>query len=133
MTAEDRAFLGTGWQFPVEPDRRGEIKLSRAEADIREAIGIIIGTAKGERVMRPEFGCGIHDYTFATVDATTQQLIASTVREALIEWEPRITVESVDVSTAEIDAGRLLIQVGYTVRSTNTEFNYVYPFYLEEP
>lgn len=134
MTAENggRNFLGTGWQFPVTTDRSGDIELSTAEEDIRESIMIIIGTARGERVMRPDFGCGIHDYTFATIDATTQQLIASTVRDALVAWEPRIEVTNVDVSTAELDAGRLLISIDYLVRSTNTEFNLVYPFYLEE-
>jgi phage baseplate assembly protein W len=82
--------------------------------------------------MRPEFGCGIHDYVFATVDTTTLNLIGSTVRDALVEWEPRIEVLDVDVSTEGIDAGRLTIGVDYRVRSTNTEFNLVYPFYLRE-
>lgn len=127
-----REFLGTGWSFPVGTDRRGGIELSTAETDIREAIRIIIGTAKGERTMRPEFGCGIHDYVFATVDTTTLNLIGGTVRDALVEWEPRIEVLDVDVSTEELGAGRLLIGVDYRVRSTNTEFNLVYPFYLRE-
>lgn len=127
-----RDFLGTGWQFPVTTDRRNEIALSTAEADIRESIRIIIGTAKGERVMRPDFGCGIHEYVFATIDTTTRNLIASTVREALVEWEPRIDVLNVDVAVEEIDAGVLPISVDYRVRSTNTEFNLVYPFYLQE-
>lgn len=127
-----REFLGTGWHFPVETDRRGAIELSTAEADVREAIRIILGTAKGERTMRPDFGCGIHDYAFATVDTTTLNLIGSTVRDALVEWEPRIEVLDVDVSTEEIDSGRLMIRVEYRIRSTNTEFNLVYPFYIRE-
>lgn len=125
-------FLGTGWSFPVETDRRGEIELSARETDIRESIRIIIGTAKGERVMRPDFGCGIHEYVFSTIDTTTLNLIGDTVQDALVEWEPRIAVLNVDVSTEEIDTGKLLIQVDYRVRSTNTEFNLVYPFYLRE-
>lgn len=132
MTNPEPDFLGTGWQFPVRTDRYGSIELSSAEADIRDAIEIIIGTAKGERVMRPDFGCGIHEFTFATIDATTKERIASTVREALIAWEPRIDVQAVDVSTEELDDGRLLIGVDYRVRSTNNEFNLVYPFYLAE-
>lgn len=127
-----KEFLGNGWQFPVATDRRNEIALSTGKDDIRESIRIIIGTAKGERVMRPDFGCGIHEYVFATIDETSRNLVASTVREALVEWEPRIEVLNVDVSVAELDAGRLLIGVDYRVRSTNTEFNLVYPFYLEE-
>jgi hypothetical protein len=128
----NRKFLGDGWQFPVTTDRRDRIALSTGEEDIRESIRIIIGTAKGERVMRPDFGCRIHEYVFATIDETTRNLVASTVREALVEWEPRIEVLNVDVSVAELDAGRLLVGVDYRVRSTNTEFNLVYPFYLEE-
>lgn len=100
--------------------------------DIRESIQIVLGTAKGERVMRPDFGCGIHEYVFSTIDTTTLNLIASTVRDALVEWEPRIEVQNVDISTEEIDVGKLLIRVDYRVRSTNTEFNLVYPFYLRE-
>lgn len=127
-----KEFLGTGWSFPVETDRRDEIELSEAETDIRESIRIILGTAKGERVMRPDFGCGIHEYVFSTIDTTTLNLIGSTVRDALVEWEPRIKVLNVDVSTEEIDTGKLLIRADYRVRSTNTEFNLVYPFYLRE-
>ena len=127
--AED--FLGRGWAFQVETDDRGTIIQSRGRTDIEESIRLILETAKGERVMRPEFGCGIHDFAFATVDRSTLTLVETSVRDALREWEPRIEVLSVDVSTAELDAGKLLIDVEYRVRETNNEFNLVYPFYLE--
>ncbi|WP_435158797.1 GPW/gp25 family protein [Haladaptatus sp. DFWS20] len=125
-------FLGTGWKFPVETDRHDELELSTAEADVRQAIYLVLSTAKGERIMRPDFGCGIHEYAFATIDTTTRNLIASTVRDALVKWEPRIEVKDVDVSTEELASGKLLIRVSYRIRTTNTEFNLVYPFYLQE-
>lgn len=127
-----REFLGRGWSFPVDTDSAGTVGLSEGERDIRESIWIVLGTAKGERVMRPDFGCGIHDYVFATVDATTLNLVETSVREALVEWEPRIDVQSVEVSRGEIDVGKLLVSIDYRVRSSNNEYNLVYPFYLTE-
>ncbi len=124
-------FLGRGWQFPVLTDREGDVELSAGVTDIQESIRLILSTAKGERVMRPEFGCDIHDYAFTTIDRSTLTLVETSVRDALREWEPRIEVLSVDVSTAELDAGRLLIEMSYRVRETDNEFNLVYPFYLE--
>lgn len=128
----ERDFLGRGWSFPVDTDRDGAISLRSGETDIEESIRIILGTAKGERVMRPEFGCGIHEYTFATVNTTTLNLIEETVLESLQRFEPRIEVLSVDCSTANLDGGRLDIDVAYRIRQTNDERNLVYPFYLEE-
>jgi hypothetical protein len=127
-----RDFLGTGWSFPVEPDATGDVELSSGEADVAESIWIVLGTAKGERVMRPDFGCGIHDYVFATVNTTTLNLIETSVREALIRWEPRIEVQNVEIRTDEIRAGKLLVDIDYRIRNSNTEANLVYPFYLEE-
>lgn len=128
---EARDFLGRGWAFPVTTDGRGTIEQSRGVADIEESIRLILETAKGERVMRPEFGCGIHEFAFATVDRSTLTLVETSVRDALREFEPRIEVLSVEVSTAQLDAGTLPIEIEYRVRDTNNEFNLVYPFYLE--
>lgn len=127
-----KEFLGKGWSFPVGVDTRGEIRISEGEQDIREAIWIILSTAKGERVMRPDFGCGIHEFVFASVNTATVALVENSVREALTLWEPRIEVISVEVATDQIAEGRLLINVEYKVRSTNNRFNLVYPFYLTE-
>jgi hypothetical protein len=127
-----RDFLGTGWSFPVEPDATGDVELSSGEADVAESIWIVLGTAKGERTMRPDFGCGIHEYVFATVNTTTLNLIETSVREALIRWEPRIEVQNVEIRTDEIRTGKLLVDIDYRIRSSNTEANLVYPFYLEE-
>lgn len=125
-------FRGTGWRYPVDTDDRGRLLLSSGEEDIEEAIRIILGTAPGERVMRPEFGCGIHQFAFEIVNATTLASVETTVREALDRWEHRIDVESVTASAEELDHGRMLVRIEYRIRSTNAEANLVYPFYLRE-
>ena len=127
-----REFLGKGWKFPVGVDSKGEIEMSEHEQDIKEAIWIILSTAKGERVMRPDFGCGIHDFVFAAINTVNIGLIESSVREALTVWEPRIELKDVSVSTMKVDEGQLLISIDYEVQATNNEFNLVYPFYLTE-
>ncbi len=124
-------FLGTGWKFPVQLDGQGEIAFSRHEQDIRESIRIILGTAQGERVMRPDFGCGIHDYVFAPNNARTAGLVRHHVEEALSLWEPRIEVKEVRVEPDPSDKAVMLIVIDYLVRDTDSRFNLVYPFYLE--
>ena len=125
-------FLGRGWTFPVKVDARGHIPTSEYEEDIREAIWIILSTSKGERVMRPDFGCGIHDFVFAAVNVSTLALVESSVKEALTLWEPRIEIKGVKVSTEKVSEGQLIIAIDYAVRLTNNRFNLVYPFYLRE-
>jgi phage baseplate assembly protein W len=125
-------FLGKGWKFPVQVDETGKIALSEYEQDVRESIRIILLTSRGERVMRPEFGAGLHDYVFDTMSATTVGLIQATVQEALVQWEPRIQVLAVVVQPDAGEIGKLLINVDYRVRATNTRFNLVFPFYLQE-
>ena len=122
-------FLGKGWSFPVA-GHAGHILMADSEDSISQAIWIILATAPGERMMRPDFGCGIHDLVFAVNDITTRTRVAQEVRQALILWEPRIDVLGVTVETK----GRgelLLINIQYRVRSTNNLFNMVFPFYLE--
>lgn len=127
-----KEFLGTGWKFPVNVDRSGEIEMSSYEEDLKESIRIILGTSKGERVMRPDFGCGIYDFVFAVINTQTTGMIEASVREALVLWEPRIEIKMVTVTVDKAEEGKLLISVDYRVRSTNNEFNLVYPFYLKE-
>lgn len=127
-----KEFLGKGWRFPVNMDTRGEIHMSEYEQDIKEAIRIILGTSKGERVMRPDFGCGIHDYVFSVINTASLSLIENSVREALVLWEPRIELTGVDISRENIDKGQLSVSIDYRVRTTNNRFNLVYPFYLTE-
>ena len=125
-------FMGVGWKFPVGVDNTQKIALSKYEDDIKEAIIIILSTTKGERVMHPDFGCGIHDMVFQTINMSTLSVIEMTVREALTQYEPRIIVSNVTVSTEQAQTGVLIISIDYTVRSTNNLFNIVYPFYLRE-
>lgn len=111
----------------------GEFRASEYEDDVSESIRIILKTSKGgERVMRPDFGCGIHDYVFDTVDTATLGIIESSVRDALVKWEPRIDVLGIRALTEEISKGILPVRVDYRVRATNNQFNLVYPFYLRE-
>jgi len=125
-----KEFLGRGWKFPLSVEVDGQIAVSEYEEDIGEAIGIILGTSKGERIMRPDFGCGIHDFVFEVFNASTQTLIINSVKEALTQWEPRIQLIEVKVSPENINEGKLMINIDYKVRSTNNSFNLVYPFYL---
>lgn len=125
-------FLGVGWKYPVRTDLNGKIALSRYEEDIQEAIRIILGTAKGERVMRPDFGCGVHELVFAPISTATLTLVENSVREALTFWEARIELIRVEASDREAGAGKLLVDIEYKVRVTNNRFNLVYPFYLKE-
>jgi hypothetical protein len=128
---EDKAFLGRGWEFPIQPDHTGEIATAAFEEDIRQAIQIILGTAQGERVMRPDFGAGLHTLVFEPINTTTKALVRHRVEEALITWEPRIDNITVEVK-ADPPLGRLMIDIHYRVRATNTFYNLVYPFYLLE-
>jgi len=127
-----KEFLGIGWKFPVNVDVRGRVQMSEYEEDISEAIWIIIATSKGERVMRPDFGSGIYEFVFAPINTSTIGLVENSIREALILYEPRIELLGVEVSAEKADEGKLLISVDYRVRSTNNEFNLVYPYYLTE-
>lgn len=124
-------ILGTGWSFPVTTDASADVTLASGRTDVEQSIRIILGTAPGERVMRPEFGCGIHDHVFATVDTSTLSLVETDVEEALRRFEPRIEVTNVDAALADRATGRLEVDIDYRVRATNGEANLVYPFYLE--
>jgi len=126
-------FLGRGWRFPVAIDPlSGRIAISEFEQDIRESIYIILSTARGERVMRPDFGCGIHDLVFASMNRSTLGLFESNMRESIIQFEPRVEILKLDISTAEASRGKLKVSLFLRVRDTNHEFNMVYPFYLKE-
>jgi phage baseplate assembly protein W len=123
-------FIGAGFSFPMQLDPAGSILLVRREREIEESIHLILGTAFGERPMRPEFGCGIHDYVFAEADAATAGLIAFEVREALQRWEPRVDVVNVEVTVDDAARNLLWIDVQYAIRGTNDPRNLVFPFYV---
>ena len=123
-------IIGSGLAFPLQVDRRGGIALAREETDIEQAIELILATAPGERPMRPEFGCGVHDFVFDSIDASTVGKMEDAIREALDRWEPRVIVQTVEFNLDHVGEGRLVIDIGYRVRVTNTLRNLVYPFYV---
>lgn len=122
-------FIGRGWGFPLRVGPTGGIGMVDREQEIQEAIRLVLGTAPGERPMRPEFGCGIHELVFASADHATAGDIAREVRTALNRWEPRIEVTDVVVAFDAIDTACVYIDVRYTIRSTNDPRNLVFPFY----
>ncbi len=126
-----KPFLGVGWGFPVDLDSKGRFTRAEYEESVRQSIWIILGTAKGERVMRPDFGCGIYDLVFEMNTASTAGRITQAVREALLLFEPRIDVLEVQVTPGGDSNEVLYINIDYQVRATNNVFNLVYPFYLE--
>jgi phage baseplate assembly protein W len=136
MSSLDRPgmdFMGRGWAFPfrVEP-ASGRIATAADEEDIRQSILIILKTAKGERVMRPDFGCGIHNLVFAAIDTATLAQVKRDVEDALRTYEARIEVTSVQARAGNLTNGQLIIEVDYRVRQTNQPGNLVFPFYFRE-
>lgn len=123
-------FVGAGWSFPLRTDASGAMALSAGDREVAEAIRLILATAPGERPMRPEFGCGVHQYVFDPADATTSGRIAYEVRAALRRWEPRIDVLSVDVGPDPYLQSVLYVDIRYVLRGSNDPRNLVFPFYV---
>jgi len=130
--AADNGFLGRAWGFPIRRGPDGRIRLADTDEAIRNSIFLILSTAPGERVMRPEFGCGVHDLAFQPNTAALRGLAQARVREALTRWEQRIDLLDVRAETSPQAANQLLIRIDYRVRANNALFNLVYPFYLQE-
>lgn len=125
-------FLGRGWNFPVKPGAHGRLVFVGGEEKIRQSIWLILSTAPGERQMRPEFGCGIHDLVFEPNTTALHGLVQTRVRESLTRFEPRIDVTDVRVETPPEARNYLLIRVDYRIRSNNAFYNLVYPFFINE-
>jgi len=123
-------FIGRGWGFPLRTDATGGIAMVSREREIEEAIRLILGTSPGERPMRPDFGCRIHEFVFASADGSTANAIAAEVRGALLRWEPRIDVYDVVVAFDAKDDTTLYIDVRYAIKATNDRRNLVFPFYV---
>ena len=123
-------LIGTGISFPLQADQRGVLALSQGVSDIEQAMRLILGTAPGERPMRPEFGCAVHDLVFDTIDAEMVGKVETAVHRALARWEPRIDVESLDFDLADVGEGKLIITINYRVVATSRLYNLVYPFYV---
>ncbi len=135
MEDMDKAFLGVGWSFPPEFHKRANaigVKMVAEAEDIGESLAILLSTSPGERIMQPAYGCGLRALVFETINESTVTEIKDVIERAVLFFEPRITLDSIDVNTEDTLAGRLLIQLNYTVRKTNTRSNIVYPFYYLE-
>ena len=122
-------FLGVGLSFPLKVED-GKVAMSGYEESVRQSIMLILGTAKGERIMRPDFGCGLQELGFSVNDTSTASLAIFYIEEALKKWEPRIELMRVDADADSKDADRLNISIEYRIITTNTRYNIVYPFYL---
>lgn len=125
-------IIGRGWSFPVKPGADGRLHYTGDEEKIRQSIWIILGTAPGERQMRPTFGCGIHDLVFQANTAALRGMVAEKVRTALVRWEPRIDVVDVRVEAPAEARNYLFIYIDYRIRTNNAFYNLVYPFYINE-
>jgi phage baseplate assembly protein W len=125
-----RDFLGKGWKYPVELDRMGGIAISSYDDLVRQSVLVILGTAFGERVMRPTFGCEIHELVFAPNNLHTATLAADFCVQALLKWEPRIQDVEAEAEPNKDEPSRLDIHIKYKLRGSSTPRNLVYPFYL---
>lgn len=128
----DAGFLGRGWAYPVVATREGAIDMADGDAAIEQGVKLVLGTAPGERVMRPEFGCGLHELVGEPNTAQLHGRAQARVRQALTRWEPRIDVLDVQVEAPAEQRNVLFIRIRYRVRSNNAAYNLVYPFFLQE-
>ena len=129
----DTDFLGRGWSFPPAFSAGGaQVQMVAAEEDIEQSLGILLATRRGERVMRPDFGCDLAEFLFEEITPSLVGQVRSLVTDAILEHEPRVLLNQVDVSDERAGEGLVLITIDYTVRATNTRYNMVYPFYLTE-
>ncbi len=128
----DHGFLGRGWDFPIRPGSDGRLAWSDGDAHVQQSIWIILSTAPGEREMRPDFGCGIHDLLFEANTAALRGVMRERVRDALVRWEPRIDVVDVRVEAPPDQRECLLIRIDYRLRANNAFYNLVYPFFINE-
>jgi phage baseplate assembly protein W len=129
--ANTKSFLGTGWAFPPSFSDKGAIMVS-AEQDIHESLYILLSTTPGERIMQPTYGCGLKLHVFDQLNESSVAVMKDIVQKAILFFEPRVTVEQIDINDDEAMEGRANINVIYKVRSTNNRYNLVYPFYFSE-
>jgi phage baseplate assembly protein W len=132
MAKDTREFLGVGWKFPLQVTANGKIAQAKYEQRIEEALYLILSTAKGERIMLPNFGASIHELVFAPNNTVTRGVVVQNVRQALVTYEPRIDVLDIDAESAPEQPNLLLIRINYRIRANNAIGNLVYPFYISE-
>lgn len=130
---DDNSFLGTGWSFPPTFAPAGrDVRMVSDVEDIEQSLAILLATRRGERVMQDDYGCALSEFLFAEVSQGLVGRLRSFVGDAILRDEPRIIMNGVDVSASDAESGLLLISIDYTVRATNSRYNMVYPFYLNE-
>lgn len=126
------SFLGTGWNFPPEFSKRGNVIMVSAEEDIRQSLFILLSTSPGERVMQPNFGCALKNHVYENINESTVTILKDLIGRAILFYEPRVILENIVTDASEAYEGRLNFTIFYTIISTNTRHNIVYPFYLRE-
>ena len=124
-------LIGKGWKFPIKVNAKGGLSYSAGPERIQDAIWIVLSTSLGERLMRPDFGAGVHDYVFQPNSDVMRTRLQSAVNDALLKWEPRIELTNVDVQEGD-QPSQVLVSVDYRIRATNELFNLVYPLYVQE-
>jgi len=128
-----KSFLGTGWSFPPQfSDEGAGVRMLSDSDDIRSSLEILLSTRPGERVMLPDYGCNLEELLFEPLTTTMKTYMKDLIQTAILYHEPRITVNRIDLEDAGEREGRILIHIDYTVRATNSRFNYVFPFYIQE-
>jgi hypothetical protein len=133
MSTDDAPFLGTGWSFPPTFRRGGaEVAMVSGSTDIHQCLHILLSTRLGERIMQDEFGCALDSIVFEEIDQGLINTLNHTITDAILYHEPRIILDELDVSESADEPGLLLISLIYTIRGTNSRFNMVYPFYINE-
>ncbi|NGZ08800.1 MAG: hypothetical protein CV088_05350 [Nitrospira sp. LK70] len=128
-----RPFLGRGWSFPPTFNRdRAGVEMLEEEADVASSLEVLLTTARGERVMLPQYGCNLEELVFESLDTRMKTLMADKVESAILYHEPRIELERVRLDDGRELEGVVLIEVTYRVKSTNSRFNFVFPYYRLE-
>jgi phage baseplate assembly protein W len=129
----DKSFLGTGWSFPPAFDsQHATVTMVSEEEDVMQSLRILLGTRPGERVMQPGFGCNLDIMLFEPITTTLIAFVKELIQTAILYYEPRIELDSININTVEVHDGLILIELNYMIRATNSRFNLVYPFYLNE-
>ncbi len=132
-TKPDKAFMGQGWGFPPAFNSKSkEVELVSEEEDIQQSLAILLSTRPGERIMRPKYGCNLDIILFEPLSTTLITRVSDQIKTSILFYEPRIDLKKVEINTENSNEGVIFIKITYTVRSTNSRFNFVYPFYLEE-
>lgn len=133
MDRGHKSFIGTGWSFPPQFDRKsGKTAMEHDVADINSSLHILLSTRKGERVMQPSYGCNLDEMVFEPITTTFKTYIIDLIETAILYHEPRISVDKVGIEQTDASGEVITIHIEYTVRATNSRFNFVYPFYLNE-